>query len=177
MPLKSGSSQATISANIATERNAGKPEKQAVAIAENKARGDADMSTIPVGVNEFIPAPRSDGETQKAGRRMDAEVISKVCDAAMRVINRADAQLQRRMDADESAMAQKAAEVEKRSLQQQADGKRELAHEVSRQTQQSEQERLLAEAETLESRANGGKSNASDKAKKDGEMCDLTGKK
>jgi len=40
MPLLSGSSQATISKNIATERHAGKPEKQAVAIAYSEARGD-----------------------------------------------------------------------------------------------------------------------------------------
>jgi hypothetical protein len=38
MPLEKGSSQETISHNIATERNAGKPEKQAVAIAESEAR-------------------------------------------------------------------------------------------------------------------------------------------
>ena len=38
MALKSGSSQAAISANIRTERAAGKPERQAVAIAESKAR-------------------------------------------------------------------------------------------------------------------------------------------
>ena len=37
MPLKSGSSKETISQNIATERNAGKPEAQAVAIAMRKA--------------------------------------------------------------------------------------------------------------------------------------------
>lgn len=43
MPLKSGSSQTAISANIKTERAAGKPEKQAIAIAESKARGDCDV--------------------------------------------------------------------------------------------------------------------------------------
>ncbi len=37
MPLKGGKSKAVISQNIATERNAGKPEKQAVAIAMSKA--------------------------------------------------------------------------------------------------------------------------------------------
>lgn len=44
MPLERGTSEATVSRNIATERAAGKPEKQAVAIAMNTARGDADQS-------------------------------------------------------------------------------------------------------------------------------------
>ncbi len=37
MPLESGSSKETISKNIATEINAGKPKDQAVAIAYSKA--------------------------------------------------------------------------------------------------------------------------------------------
>jgi hypothetical protein len=39
MPLKSGKSKATIRQNIKTEMAAGKPQKQAVAIALSQARG------------------------------------------------------------------------------------------------------------------------------------------
>jgi len=38
MPLKKGSSRATIAQNIRTEKAAGKPQKQAVAIALHTAR-------------------------------------------------------------------------------------------------------------------------------------------
>lgn len=37
MPLKSGSSKATIAANIRTEMQTGKPQNQAIAIAMSKA--------------------------------------------------------------------------------------------------------------------------------------------
>ena len=43
MPLESGSSREVISRNIATERNAGRPPKQAEAIAFSKARGDESL--------------------------------------------------------------------------------------------------------------------------------------
>lgn len=44
MPLKKGSSKATISKNIRTEISAGRPQKQAVAIALSTARGSRRKS-------------------------------------------------------------------------------------------------------------------------------------
>lgn len=50
MSLKSGKTKKVISHNIAVERHAGKPEKQAIAIAlskagKNKKKGSKKMST------------------------------------------------------------------------------------------------------------------------------------
>jgi uncharacterized protein len=74
MPLKSGSSQAAISANIKTERAAGKPEKQAIAIAESKARGDCEIemddSEIDMdGAEEFVEAAIAAGEKELKNQR------------------------------------------------------------------------------------------------------------
>lgn len=48
MPLKSGYSPSTISANIETEMAHGRPQKQAVAIAYSKAREAASHLSDPV---------------------------------------------------------------------------------------------------------------------------------
>ena len=56
MPLKSGSSKATVSSNISELRHSGYPQKQAVAVALNKARdphmGDRVLDQV------FNPKPK-----------------------------------------------------------------------------------------------------------------------
>ena len=47
MPLKQGSSKETISQNIKTEMNAGKPQKQAIAIAYSQARKTGKSALPP----------------------------------------------------------------------------------------------------------------------------------
>lgn len=57
MPLERGSSQATIGKNISTERAAGKPERQAIAIAESEARRTSnDQVPIQTGASSAMPS-------------------------------------------------------------------------------------------------------------------------
>ncbi len=69
MPLKSGSSEATIGANIATEINAGKKPKQAEAIAYSKAGKDNQpaMSSVP---SSGIPQGRRSANDAWPGRKL-----------------------------------------------------------------------------------------------------------
>jgi hypothetical protein len=68
MPLEAGSSKAVISKNIATEVSAGKPQKQAVAIAFSKVRGDSD--TDPLARLDAV-AERFDIAVHRLTKRFD----------------------------------------------------------------------------------------------------------
>lgn len=73
MPLETGSSQATISHNIAAERRAGKPEDQAVAIAmreAGKSKSDGEMMD-PAKLDAIM------AECDSLARRFDALVEGK----------------------------------------------------------------------------------------------------
>lgn len=55
MPLKSGSDKKTISQNIKTEMAAGRPQKQAIAIAMHQAgKGHPTKKPHPVGKNTHL---------------------------------------------------------------------------------------------------------------------------
>lgn len=60
MPLEEGSSQKTIGHNIATEINAGKPPKQAEAIAFSKAGKSRAKDAQPAYGGRVLDAPACD---------------------------------------------------------------------------------------------------------------------
>ena len=70
MPLKSGSSQTAISSNIRTEREAGKPQEQAVAIALRKAKDESTMGLFQTGE----PDPSKNSEFLQGRGKLYAEV-------------------------------------------------------------------------------------------------------
>jgi hypothetical protein len=63
MPLRSGSSQSTISHNIAVERAAGKKESQAVAIAMSKAKGKDSIKDELVYLKQVLEEQKTQGIT------------------------------------------------------------------------------------------------------------------
>ena len=56
MPLKEGSSKSTVSENIRTEMHHGKPQKQAIAIAMNKAGESKDLCGCGMDLSMYPPA-------------------------------------------------------------------------------------------------------------------------
>ena len=69
MPLQSGSSEKTISHNIAVERHAGKPEKQAIAIAEREAGKSRDAVPEHAASPSNVPSVVTQSESAIVGRK------------------------------------------------------------------------------------------------------------
>lgn len=72
MPLQPGKSKAAVSSNIATEMNAGRPQKQAIAIAMHKAGKGKKKKGKAKAKHQFPPkkaAPATALEAMDAGVR------------------------------------------------------------------------------------------------------------
>lgn len=74
MPLKEGSSRETIGENIATEEKAGKPPKQAEAIAFNTARHGSKLDALCAAADTFSKrvAAHCDDHRVIGGVKLDA---------------------------------------------------------------------------------------------------------
>jgi len=72
MPLEKGKSEAAFSHNVKTEMNAGKPQKQAVAIAYSEKRGDKRTKD---NANAGLPIANY-GETEDASQMLEKKKSS-----------------------------------------------------------------------------------------------------
>ena len=158
MPLESGSSREAVSRNIKTEMAAGKPQKQAVAIALNKARGDASREITGSAVARKIrngewkalsgPDKKNRMEIQDLKTKETFEAVV----TGMEPSRRATA---RRIDSEaEEIMEHESADVRRfASLEERLNALEEIAAGVNRMGEETG--RLVNRIDSLTSRKDG----------------------
>lgn len=120
MPLEGGSSRAAISSNIKTEMNAGKPQKQAVAIALNKARGDAGGRSkfvvkyqTPSSANDTKTLEIEAGDAQAARARAE-ETLSRHHSEKIHVVGIARKDAEQETEGEQQSEDSRMSTIEKR---------------------------------------------------------------